>query len=294
MNARKITLLLAAAVVFPAMAQSRPMPPDPYDPHQSQPTQQNNAPAVYPANNDFPSVEVQAVAPARARMVEMRWTMDLARRSLHRLVDQLREDFEYSAAMQAALRANKAAHDRFTAAREAALTDLKRDARYSTLRSMSDDLRKRIDELKKQDPKANADAILGAAELRLFYASQASDLEMNALAANSDFQNARAALRDSAQQLQTMREQFNRSLKRSEEFVSARDKVETLNIAYLGADAYFLEAVRARDIALNYAAWIRRYDNHKYRVSFGFPWNPCSFYPSGRYYRDSLVYYRPR
>ena len=65
------------------------MPPDPYDPQPAQ----TSAPAVnYPAPNDFPSAEVQAVPPAFARMVELRWTRENSRRDLTEVVDRLREE----------------------------------------------------------------------------------------------------------------------------------------------------------------------------------------------------------
>lgn len=270
-------------------AQTRPMPPDPYDPHQHLAEQSqkdySTSPAVYPARNDFPSVEVQAVAPARARMVELRWTVDQARRTLHQAVDRLREDFEFSSEMQSALRANLAAHQKFVAARDAVLDELKKDLKYRTLRSMGDDLKKRIETLQAEDPRANADAILANAELRLQYAAQARNIEADALQADARFQDARVRLIDSAQHVQQLRQEFNRDIKRNEEFVTARRTMDNLNVAYLGANTYYVEAVRARDIAMDYAYHLHRFDDHKYRVGY---------YPNyyGRHYNDSVAYYR--
>ena len=98
------------------------------------------------------------------------------------------------------------------------------------------------------------------------------------------------ALFDAAQQARSLRNEFSRSVKRNEEFASARQTMDNLNVAYLGANAYYGGAVRARNIALTYAYHLHRYDDYQYRVGY-YPYYygggygyPTNYYKSGRYY----------
>ena len=285
-------IALAVASVQVASAQTRPMPPDPYDPKPADNSANNSAP-VYPAKNDFPSVEVQAIPPAHARVVELRWTMDMARRALMDTVDKLRDDFQASSEMQAAIRSQQLAHERLVAARSSALSEVRKDLRYKTLRSMASDLKDRIEELTQSDATANAGEIRAFADLRLEYSTKASGMEVDALMADSTYQEARTRLVDVSQRVSQLRENFNRSIKRNVEFVAARNLMSNLNIAYLSSDAYLQSAIEARNIALTYAYKLHYYDQYRYTTAY--PYYDSSRYKAGvyqaGYYRNGYTPY---
>jgi len=273
---------LAAGRVFAQAQPAREMPPDPYDPQPASDARQNSAP-VHPATKDFPSAEVQAVPPAFARTVELRWTREQSRRDLSETVNRLREDFEHSSELQTAIKSQQSAHERFTAARTGALNEIRRDIRYTTLRKLAADTQRRIESLQSQTPKPDADTIHGFADLRLEYSTRATALEVDALAADSAYVEARQRLVDAALQVRLLRDDFERKLRRNTEFVTARTVLNQLNIAYLTNDAYYQKAVEARNIALTYAYWLHRYDQYRYTTAY----YPYSYYDS---YRNPTTY----
>lgn len=287
-------LALAVASAQMATAQTRPMPPDPYDPKPADSSTNNSAP-VYPAKNDFPSVEVQAVPPAHARVVELRWTMDMARRALMDTVDKLRDDFQASSEMQSAIRSRQLAHERFVAARTSALSEVRKDLRYKTLRSMASDLKNRIEELSQTDAVANAGEIRAFADLRLEYSTKASGMEVDALMADSAYQEARTRLVEASQRVSQLQDNFNRSIKRNVEFVAARNLMSNLNIAYLSSDAYLQSAIEARNIALTYAYKLHYYDQYRYTTAYpyddSYRYNP-NVYQAGYYRSGYSPYYQ--
>lgn len=275
-----VAAAIALAGARQSLAQSQParaMPPDPYDP---QPAQASAPAVVYPAPNDFPSAEVQAVPPAFARMVELRWTRENSRRDLTEVVDRLRDDFEHSPEMLAAADLQKAAHDRFISARNNAINGVRTEARYTTLRKMAADLQRRIELMQEQNPKPSPEAIRAFADLRLEYSTQATAMEVDALAADSEYLEARQTLLDAALRVRQLRNDFERGLRRNAEFVTARNVFRNLGTAYLASDAYLQSTVSARNIALNYAYWVRRYDQYRFATPYRYWRSPYDHYGS--------------
>jgi len=183
-------------------------------------------------------------------------------------VEKIREDFEASSELQASVRSQAMAHDRFVTARDAALAEVRKDARYTTLRSMADDLKDRIDQLQHDDPKGHAGEIRGFAELRLDYSTKATAMETDALIADARFQQARERLVEAATRTHELRNTFNRSVRRNTEFVAAKNLLTNLNIAYLTSDAYLRSALDARNVALTYAYSLHRYDQYRYAAAY--------------------------
>src|SRR5438093_6033687 len=107
MKSNPLSVLALTAVVVSAFgrsgAQTRPMPPDPYDPmaatQQVAPAQAPAAQAAgvsgygtsYQGPYDYPAAEVNALPVARAQQVVARAVYDRARSSLYTTVDNLHE-----------------------------------------------------------------------------------------------------------------------------------------------------------------------------------------------------------
>src|SRR5262245_11193340 len=98
-------MILASAIgafVASAGAQTRPMPPDPYDPNtMNQPAPQQAAPMNngYGASSsnqgppDYPAAEINQLPAAKARETVARAVYDRARTALYNTVDNIYEDF---------------------------------------------------------------------------------------------------------------------------------------------------------------------------------------------------------
>src|SRR5436190_1972938 len=285
----KHNLLLAfsslALVVSTAQAQFRPMPPDPYDAHQAAqaplapnttnaPAQHAAAQPAYPAANDYPSGEVQAIPPAKARFAVARAEFDNAQTTLHRVVDTLKEDFEYSADVVAAAQNEKLAYDRYSNARGHVLQQLNLTADYGTLRNLVKDLNDRLHALR-ANPTANKAEIVATAQLKLAYATRMSEMESDALKADSGAQTARTQLVEASTKLTELRAKFQRSIKRDQTFVAARNQMDDARINRVGAAAYLEGAYESRNIALDYALYLHRHDPYTYRYnpSYGYPYD---------------------
>jgi hypothetical protein len=271
----KQSLILSAAFVVGmvvatnSFAQPRPMPPDPYDSQQSTPASQSNTapwqPAL-PASNDYPAAEVQAVPAAAARLAAARAIADNSQSALHRLIDQLKEDFEVSADMASALRAEQDAYDHFVAERNRVLQQVASSKEYQTLRDLSDELNEKLVVLN-DHPETNRDQIVATAKLRLAYARRLSAMEGEALGADSAVQAARSRFMEAAAKLSDLRASFARSLRRDTKVVAARQQMEDARVDRAAAHAVLVGAIEARDIALDYAWMLHWHDPYTYRYN---------------------------
>jgi len=268
-----LTAILAVGISR-AGAQTRPLPPDPYDPHAmtSPAPQQGAMNAQAPAQNsyqgpsDYPAAEINAVPVAKAQQTVAHAVYDRARTALYNTVDNIYEDFHYSPQFQAALRDEKSAHEAYGVARDRALASLMVDSRYRALKDLAAQMSRKLEDLH-EHPQQNREEILATASVKLDYTSKMSEMESDALAADTNVKQARTRLVEAGTRVADMRGQFKRFAKRDATFVSARNQMDDARIAFLGADAYFQYSTTAATIALDYAYWIHRYDPYNY-----YPW----------------------
>jgi hypothetical protein len=269
---------------------AQPVAQQPATPVATEPLEQ---PKVYaPADNGWPAAEVQAVAPAHAAQVFARGRWNLARNVLHRVVDQLVEDFEYSADFMLAMRTETNAYQRLESARKRALVPVYSDRRYIVLQKLVADLNERLEDLK-TEPLTNKAEILATASLKLDYARRLSEMESDALEGDSAYQDAKIRLREASIRVTDLRNAFRRSIKRNETFVAARNTMERSKIEFLASDAYFQTSVDAANAALDYAYWINRYYTGLYGGGY-YPWYNYGGYGYGvGYSYGGFVGYNP-
>ena len=269
MNSKSLTVVLGIILTSTVQAQMRPMPPDPYDPGQPRALKAQEVAApqpALPAPNDYPAAEVQAVPAARARVAMARAQFDIAQSGLHQLIDQLKEDFEYSTGLSAAMRTEKAAYERYISARERAVRQLSDSVEYRTLRNLCKDLNERLYNLK-ANPEANRTEIIATAELKLAYATKVSDMESDAIKADSATQEAKTRLVEASGKVSDMRSAFQRSLRRDPKVALARRDMDDARVARVTSSALLDGALEARDIALDYAYYLHFHDPYTYRYS---------------------------
>jgi len=284
-----LAVLATSSAIF---AQSRPMPPDPYDPHAAPMPQQPaaSAPGQQPQQTappgdistaslqsnyvgpyDFPATNVNAIPPARAQQVVSRAVYSKAQQNLHTTVDNLYEDFNYSPQFQAALKDEAAAHDAYSAARDRALAKLLSNSEYMTYKKLAADLARKLEDLH-QHPTKHRDEILATASVKLEYQRLISDMESAALADDAAVQSARSRLVDAGAVVADMRSTNKRAVRRDASFVAARNSMDNAKISFLGADAYYHSTVNVACVALDYAYWIHRYDPYNY-----YPWSQVAY-----------------
>ena len=273
MNSKSLAVVVGILLTAGVQAQMRQMPPDPYDPgHAAHPAANvlQAAPAAQqpalPAANDYPAAEVQAVPAAVARAAMTRAQFDNAQSDLHQLIDQLKEDFEYSADLSAAMRNEKAAYERYTSARQRVIRQLNDDVGYRTLQNLCKDLNERLYNLK-ANPEANRTEIIATAELKLAYATKVSDMESDAVKSDSAVQDAKTKLVDASGKVSDMRSAFRRSVRRDPKVALARRDMDDARVARVTAAALLDGAIEARYIALDYAYYLHFHDPYTYRYS---------------------------
>jgi hypothetical protein len=228
---------------------------------------------------DYPATEVRAVPAARARKTQSRLEYERARSSLYTALDWLREDFEYSDEVVEARSAERDAHDRYVQARDRVLRDLyENNTEYRALIDLRDELSQQTEALNSQHL-VNQEQVIAVAIAKLRYAMQARQIETDALAQDSDLEQARQRLRDAGTRFATMRQRFDRQIRRDGDFLSAKRNMDDSRIAYITSDAYLQSAVTARNIALDYAYELRRFDKYKHLTTY----SPHTRYTYGDY-----------
>ncbi len=266
-------------------AQVRPMPPDPYDAQQAPAQTQASAPQpALPAANDYPAAEVQAVPGALARLAAARAEFNNAQSAIYRVIDQLKDDFEYSADLSAAMRNEKAAYERYVTARDGVLKQVASVDDYQTLKNLCNDLNDRLYSLK-ANPQANKAEIIATAHLKLAYATKMSDMESSALKSDSATQDARAKLIEASAKVSDLRAAFQRSVRHDQKYLVAQKELEDARVARVAAAALLDGALEARDLALEYAYYLHRSDPYTYRYTgnnyYGYPYDNYNAYGGG-------------
>lgn len=227
----------------------------------------------------YPAPEVQAVPFSRAAAARARWQYRQAQTDLYRTVGTLYEDFENSPEYLR-LRAEEAeAYDTYVQARQAVLARLQQDPGYRAQVELSADLREQIERVRPWRPAQRSmrlsawaemqmspsEQLLSMARVRLGYNATASAMEAAALAADERVQSARTRLVDLGMQASVMRERFRRQVRRDQDFLAARQSVDSARIENITAATFHNGTVEARNIAVDYAYYGRHQDRYRYQ-----------------------------
>ena len=224
-------------------------------------------PAYRGSQLDYPAAEVQTVPIARARAATARAVEDQLMNDLHATVDRMWEDFNDSDSMSSAVKQEDAAYLEYDDARRKALETLSNDPTYRAMISLVVTLKNKLEDERPVTAKPrpqDLERVMATATLKLSYASSASAMEAAALAADERVQETRAKLVSAGQKTAALRAEFERHVRRSTEFLSARRSFDDSRIARITADAFCDGAIDARNYALNYAYYIHRFDQYSY------------------------------
>jgi hypothetical protein len=225
---------------------------------------------------------------ARARLAVARARYDDAQTGLHQLIDNLKEDFEFSADLLAAMRNQKAAYELYTAARDRVMTQVVATQDYQTSKKLYDQVNSKLEELK-DNPIANQAEIVATARLKLAYAKALGTMESNALQADAATQDAKTRLVDASAKVSDLRAAFARSLRRDPKVLAARQDFQDARVDRAAAAALYDGALEARDIAMDYAYDLHRYDPYTYRYTGNY-YDPYYDYGYGYNYGTTVGY----
>jgi hypothetical protein len=259
-----IVTLLASAAVSSAQ-QSRPNESRSYGGG----GERYQAPQLSSVNNpysDYPAAEVQAVPAAKARAAIAHMELLRAQANLNRGTRAAVRGFEKSEDMSKATAEQKAAYQRYQAARDRALQPLQSDADYRA----AQDMKKRIGDqiVEKHQEQAQADKpvlheILALATIKLRYSMKATNREAELLRQSSEVHEARTQLASASDRVSSLRSRFDADLRDDPDLVAARRAVFDQKVATVAASAYLSGLYESRGIALDYAYFVRQYNPYR-------------------------------
>jgi hypothetical protein len=221
------------------------------------------------SGNDYPAEEVRAVPPARANAVRARLEHERAQSDLYRWIDRNWDDFMNSREYLDTSANERKAQDGYNRERDRVLKNLNGDSNYRTLKELIADISAKMERERPRSMNAamNGDAMedmLAMATVKLGYLSQLSAMETAAMSADKGVQDARNSLLDASNRSREMRKTFDRRLRRDENFLAARTRIDDLRINKIVAATFLESAINARCIALDYAYYVHRWDQYKY------------------------------
>ena len=221
------------------------------------------------ASNDYPAEEVRAVPPARANAVRARLEHERAQTDLYRWIDRSWDDFRSSREYLDNAANERKAQENYNRERDRVLRKLNDDSNYRTLKDLIADISTQMEHARPHSVSAamNGDAMenmLAMATVKLGYLSQLSAMESAAMNADRAVQDSRTALLDAGNRSRDLRRTFDRRLRRDENFLAARTRIDDLRINRVVAATFLESAINARCIALDYAYYVHRWDQYKY------------------------------
>ncbi len=259
--------------------QQQPPPPNGGMPEATQPGavpappmnggfQQSYYPEYYDYGTGYPGVEVRAVPSALTRRAIARAEYRRLQSGLDLMIGEMRKAFERSRDYSQAVADEREAFENYDRERNEALASLRDDPNYQASVSLRQSLTDQIAD-RRESRHTSPYEILAMAEVKMGYASTASQMEAAALAADPDVQQARERVRRASARVNELRQQHNQEVRSSPELEVARRNLQDARIGKLAAEVYYDGVREARNIALHYAYHTHRYDKYKY-LSYGY------------------------
>lgn len=287
--------VLIAGGVFaaePARLGAGPKPFDPSTEPSTAPVPENDQGRVVspfwnrPLDGEFPAADIRAVPPAAARATEARWVHIQLTNDLRLAARMLSMELESKPEYKKAVAAEAEAWQAMQAARGQALSGLQNNDAYLAGESLRQQLTEQIKDLYFEEESPDEERIIAMARLKLSYVSDNRRLEVDALARDKSFQDARQKYVAAAQRVRELREANALTVAMDDSLIALRRGVAETRIAKLSAQSYLKSARYARDYATNYAAYYRSVDRYR-------PYAYNGWYELGGYYPTQYSgYYR--
>jgi hypothetical protein len=225
-------------------------------------------PEYYHYNTAWPGVEVRALPGALTQRAVARAEHRRLQSGLDRMILTMRKAFERTRDYASAVAEEREAFEQLERERNEALRSVRDDPSYQASVSLRQSLTDQIAHTR-QDRRPYDGEIVAMAEVKLGYASTASQMESAALAADPDVQQARERLRRASARVSELRAQHDLEIRNSPELEVQRRNVQDARIAKLASEVYFTGVRRVAEVAMDYAYHTHRYDQYKY-LSYGY------------------------
>lgn len=214
---------------------------------------------------------------ASARAARSRAMFHMAEKQLNDSIRDAQWQFEQSHEYRDAAAAEKQAYDAYTAERQRALKSVLSDPKYIAAIQLRDDMADRLAKVRamaKPNPVPRED-LLAMASQKLQFASDAHNMEREALEKDAAVQDARQKMVQASARANELRNSFDTSIRVNPQIVQARHNLEQARVDLITAEAYYSAATVAGAVATDYSYYRHRWDGVAAPVFGG--WGPYGY-----------------
>lgn len=236
--------------------------------------QQNGAGQV---QGDFPQDEVHDWVVASARAARCRAMLHLSEKQLEDSIRDAQWTFENSAEYKDAAAAEKQAYDNYNAERQRALKAVLNDPKYQAAVQLADEVADKIAKYRAmakpgQIPRED---LLALASQKLQYASDAHNMEREALDKDAAVQDARQKMVQASAKANALRNSFDNSIRMNPQIAQSRHSLDQARVELITAEAYCNAAAAAGQVATDYSFYRHRWDGIVAPIGAG--WGPYGY-----------------
>jgi hypothetical protein len=230
------------------------------------------------AQNDFPDDTVHDWVVASARVARSRALLHLAEKQLTDSIRDSQFSFEQSKEYRQAQAEEKQAYEAYTAARQKALASVMSDSKYQEALRARDEIGAELERLRayaKPNPIPRED-LLALASQKLQFASDAHNMERDALEKDANVQDLRQKMVQAAAKSSDLRATFDGSIRTNPQIAQARHNLDVARVELITAEAYYDASATASSVAADYSYYRHRWDGLSPRVAGGL-WSPLGY-----------------
>lgn len=225
---------------------------------------------------DFLQDEVHDWVVASARAARCRAMLHLSEKQLNDSIRDAQWTFENSKDYKDAASAEKQAYDAYTAERQRALKSVLSDPKYQAALQLCDELSDKIVHYRAMAKNAQVprEDLLAVASAKLQYASDAHNMEREALEKDAAVQDARQKMVQASAKANELRTAFDNSIRMNPQIVQARHALDQAHVELITAEAYYSAATEAGQVATDYSFYRHRWDGV---TAVGAGWGPYGY-----------------
>lgn len=226
---------------------------------------------------DFLEDQVHDWVVASARAARCRALLHLSETQLENAIRDAQWTFENSNEYKDAAAAEKQAYDNYNAERQRALKSVMDDPKYQAALQLVDELSDKIAKYRAmakpgQIPRED---LLALASQKLQYASDAHNMERDALEKDAAVQDARQKMVQASTKANALRNAFDNSVRMNPQIVQARRALDQARVELITAEAYCNAAAAAGQVATDYSFYRHRWDGIVAPIGAG--WGPYGY-----------------
>lgn len=226
---------------------------------------------------DFPQDEVHDWVVASARAARCRAMLHLSEKQLDDVIRDAQWTFENSHDYKDSAAAEKQAYDAYNAERQRALKSVLNDPKYQAALQLCDELADKIARYRAMAKPGQVprEDLLALASQKLQYASDAHNMEREALEKDAAVQDARQKMVQASAKTNELRTAFDNTIRMNPQISQARHALDEAHVELITAEAYYTAAAAAGQVATDYSFYRHRWDGVVSRVGAG--WGPYGY-----------------